>query len=107
MKNDLVRIVLFTILFLFLGLYVASQNGYIDYQARDQMVLTEEQIKKFEDDVKNNRPIDIENYIIRQEELYDNKISRMSLNLSNTIGETVQKFLNFVFERMEHLLKAK
>ena len=107
MKNDIVRIILFTVLFLFLGLYVASQNGYIDYQARDQMVLTEEQIKKFEDDVKNNRPIDIENYVQRQEELYDNQISRMSLNLSNTIGKAVQKFLNFIFDRMEHWMKTE
>lgn len=105
MKKDWVRIIGMTLLFLFLGLYVASRNGYVDYQARNQMILTEEQIKKFEDDVKNQRPIDIENYVIREEELYDNQLSRNSLKLSNTIGHTVQNILNFVFGKLEGLLE--
>ncbi len=106
MKNDFLRILSFTVLFLFFGLYIASTNGYIDYQAKNQMILTEEQIKKFEEDVKNDRPIDVKNYMVRQEELYDNSISQMSLKLSNSIGEAVQDFLNFVFERMEHFMKT-
>lgn len=105
MKKDWARIIGMTLLFLFLGLYVASRNGYVDYQARNQMILTEEQIKKFEDDVKNQRPIDIENYVIREEELYDNQLSRNSLKLSNTIGRTVQNILNFVFGKLEGLLE--
>lgn len=105
MKKDWARIIGMTLLFLFLGLYVASRNGYVDYQARNQMILTEEQIKKFEDDVKNQRPIDIENYVIREEELYDNQLSRNSLKLSNTIGHTVQNILNFVFGKLEGLLE--
>jgi len=105
MKKDWARIIGMTLLFLFLGLYVASRNGYVDYQARNQMILTEEQIKKFEDDVKNQRPIDIENYVIREEELYDNQLSRNSLKLSNTIGRTVQNILNFVFGKLEGMLE--
>ena len=107
MKKDWARIIGMTLLFLFLGLYVASRNGYVDYQARNQMILTEEQIKKFEDDVKNQRPIDIENYVIREEELYDNQLSRTSLKLSNTIGRTVQNILNFVFGKLEGMLEDK
>ncbi len=105
MKRDWARIIGMTLLFLFLGLYVASRNGYVDYQARNQMILTEEQIKKFEDDVKNQRPIDIDNYVIREEELYDNQLSRSSLKLSNTIGHTVQNILNFVFGKLEGMLE--
>jgi len=105
MKKDWARIIGMTLLFLFLGLYIASRNGYIDYQARNQMILTQEQIKKFEDDVKNKRPIDIENYVTREEELYDNQLSRTSLKLSNTIGRTVQSILNFVFGKLEGMLE--
>lgn len=105
MKRDWARIIGMTLLFLFLGLYVASRNGYVDYQARNQMILTQEQIAKFEEDVKNQRPIDIENYVIREEELYDNQLSRTSLKLSNTIGRTVQNVLNFVFGKLEKMLE--
>ena len=59
MGNQIFRIIFLTLVFLFIGLYTASSAGYIDYQARNKTVLTEEQIKKFEEDVKNNKPIDI------------------------------------------------
>lgn len=105
--KDLFRIVGMTLLFLFFGLYAASRNGYIDYQARNQMVLTEEQIKQFEEDVKNERPIDIKNYIVKEEELYDNQLSRMSLKISNTIGHTIQDILDFVFGKLEGMMKTQ
>ncbi len=105
MKKDWLRIIGMTLLFLFLGLYVSSRNGYIDYQARNQMILTQEQIEKFEDDVKNQRPIDVENYIVREEELYDNQISRTSLKISNKIGQTVENILNFIFGKLEGMLE--
>lgn len=105
MKKDWLRIIGMTLLFLFLGLYVSSRNGYVDYQARNQMILTQEQIEKFEDDVKNQRPIDIENYIVREEELYDNQISRTSLKISNSIGQTVESILNFIFGKLEGLIE--
>ena len=78
-----------------------------DYQARNQMILTEEQIKQFEDDVKNDRPIDIKNYIVKEEDLYDNQLSRMSLKVSNTIGHTVQNILDFIFSKLEGMMKTK
>lgn len=106
MKKDWFRIISMTLLFLFLGLYVASRNGYIDYQARNQMILTQEQIEKFEEDVKNQRPIDIENYIVREEELYDNQLSKASLKISNTIGRTVQNVLNFIFGKLEGVMES-
>lgn len=105
--RDLFRIIGMTLLFLFFGLYIASRNGYIDYQARNQMVLTKEQIRKFEDDVKNNRPIDIKNYVVKEEDLYDNQLSRMSLKISNMIGHTVQDVLNFVFGKLESMMKTE
>lgn len=104
--KDLFRIIGMTLLFLFFGLYIASRNGYIDYQARNQMILTEEQIKQFEDDVKNDRPIDIKNYIVKEEDLYDNQLSRMSLKISNTIGHTVQDILDFIFSKLEGMMKT-
>ncbi|MCI8588856.1 MAG: hypothetical protein HFG40_04310 [Bacilli bacterium] len=107
MKKDWLRIIGMTLLFLFLGLYTASRNGYIDYQARNQMILTQEQIEKFEEDVKNQKPIDIENYIVREEELYDNQLSRVSLKISNTIGHTVENVLNFIFGKLEGMMNPK
>ena len=106
MKNNVLRIIFFTLVFLFVGLYSGSNAGYIDYQARNQMVLTEEQIKKFEEDVKENKPIDIENYVINKEETYNNNLSRLSLKLSNAIGKTFQNTLDYLFGKLEGMMNG-
>lgn len=104
MKNNFFRIMLLTIFLIFIALYYSSNSGLIDYQARNKTVLTEEQIKKFEEDVKNNVDIDLKKYVEDKEEKYDNNISKTTLKLSNTIGETVQGALDFLFGKMEAVI---
>lgn len=106
-KSNVFRIIFLTLVFLFIGLYFASNSGYIDYQARNKAILTEEQIRKFENDVKENKPIDIENYITDKEEEYDNSISKLSLKVSHTIGEAFEKALNYVFGKLEDAMDTK
>ncbi len=106
MKNNIFRIIALTLVFLFVGLYFASNSGYIDYQARNKKILTENQIKQFEEDVRQNKPIDIKNYITDKEESYDNNISKMSLKLSNAIGKTFEKTLNYVFGKLESVMNT-
>ena len=101
MKNNFVRIMSLTVFLIFLALYYSSNAGLIDYQARNKTVLTEEQIKMFEEDVKNNIEIDLKKYIDDKEEKYDNNISKTTLRLSNTIGETIQGGLDFLFGKLE------
>jgi len=103
-KKNIFRIIGLTLVFLFIGLYFASNAGYIDYQSRNKTILTEEQIKQFENDVKENKAIDIKNYITSKEDEYDNNISRMSLKLSHTISETFENILNFVFGKLENVM---
>ena len=106
-RNNLIRIISLTLVFLFVGLYFASNAGYIDYQSRNKTVLTEEQIKKFENDVKENKAIDIENYITDKSAEYDNSISNLSLKISNTIGETFEQVLNYIFGKLENAMNTK
>lgn len=105
MKNNFIRIMSLTIFLIFLALYYSSNAGLIDYQAKNKTALTEEQIKMFEEDVKNNVEIDLKKYIENTEEKYDNKISKTTLKLSNTIGETVQSALDFLFNKLEKVMK--
>ena len=105
-KSNVFRIIFLTLVFLYIGLYFASNAGYIDYQSRNKTILTEEQIKKFENDVKENRPIDIENYITDKQAQYDNNISRLSLKVSSTIGETFENILNYIFGKLENAMNT-
>lgn len=95
-----------TVFLIFLALYYSSNAGLIDYQAKNKTVLTEEQIKLFEEDVKNNVEIDLKNYVEDKEEKYDNNISKTTLKLSNTIGDTVQGVLDFLFNKLENVMNS-
>lgn len=106
MKNNFLRIMTLTVFLIFLALYYSSNAGLIDYQARNKMVLTEEQIKMFEEDVKNNVSIDLKKYVENKEEKYDNNISKTTLKLSNTIGEVVQGGLDFLFGKLESAMNG-
>lgn len=90
-----------TIFLIFLALYYSANAGLIDYQARNKTTLTEEQIKMFEEDVKNNVEIDLKKYVENNEEKYDNNISKTTLKLSTAIGETIQGGLDFLFGKLE------
>lgn len=106
MKNNFVKIMSLTIFLIFLALYYSSNAGLIDYHAKNQTALTEEQIKMFEEDVKNNVEIDLKKYIDNKEDKYDNNVSKTTLKLSNTIGETIQNALDFLFGRLEDAMSG-
>ena len=106
MKNNFLRIMSLTVFLIFLALYYSSNDGIIDYQARNRTALTEEQIKMFEDDVKNNVEIDIKKYLDDKEEKYDNNVSKTTLKLSNAIGECVAKALDFMFGKLDKVMNG-
>ena len=101
-KNKTFNYILLILFLMFLGLYFSSNAGIIDYQAKHKNELTEEKIKEFEDDVKNNKEIDIKNYINTTDKKYDNVISDTTLKVSNKIGEVVDGTLKFLFSNLSN-----
>ena len=100
-KADKYAIRIFNLLLIgFIILYFSKSSGYYEFAEHKQVELNEAQIKKFENDVKENKPIDIENYITNKEDIYDNNISRLSLKLSNTIGKTFENILNYIYRNI-------
>lgn len=104
-RKNTFRIIFLTLVLLFIGLYFASNSGYIDNSYKNKKILTEEQIKIFEEDVKNNKPINIDNYVIDKEEQYDNKLSKIGLKISNTIGKCFESAINYVFGKFQSSMK--
>lgn len=102
MKKRVTSIFKFTIvvlLFLFITLYVSDMNGYFAYSNFKRNVLTEEGIKKFENDVKNGVAIDIDSYI--EEDIdYSNNISRTTLRISNKLGGYIRSGIASFFEHV-------
>ena len=104
--NNFFKATILTLFIVFMGLYYLTNAGVIDYRAKNKTTLTEEQIKIFEEDVKNNVKIDIKKYIDNKEEQYNNEISKNTLKLSNSIGKTVSGIINFLFSKMEDVMNG-
>jgi len=96
LRTKIFRITMLILFAIFMTIFISNKNGYYEYQKHEQVTLTEEQIKKFEEDVKNGINIDLENYLKDTTKDYQTKLSQVGLNVSNTLANTVKKgFDNF------------
>jgi hypothetical protein len=69
------------------------------------MVITSDKIKEFEDDVKNNKDIDIKNYIDNDEVDYSNKITRLVYNISSSSNKITKKTFRYLFKKLSSLME--
>ena len=70
---------------IYISLSIASFSGYYENKVNEEVTLTEENIKKFEQDIKDNKEIDINNYIVSKKKDYRGFASNMGDNFSNFI----------------------
>lgn len=89
--GSIILVVLFLLLF-FVGDFVYRNK------LTTKTILTEEQIKKFEEDVKNGVNIDINDYVVRDKN-YQNNVTR--------VNDTISSIINKVFKQIfKYLLKS-
>jgi len=88
----------------FITLYFSQITGYYEYEQHKKVAFTEEQIKQFEQDVKEGKNIDIENYLKDYNKDYQNKISKAGLYLSEKIGSGAKAALKYTFSALNRLI---
>lgn len=104
-KNKLCKFV-FNLFFLsFFVIYLSELTGYYEYQNYKKTSLTEEQIKKFENDIKNGNEVDIHEYLIVDNKKYDNNLSKLASKLSDVISELVNNGVEYTFKYISKLIE--
>ena len=98
--KQLIKFLGVLIISLFISLYFTAINGYYEKSMKNKNILTEEAMDKFEQDIKNGKPIVASNYI-QKEKNYTNNISKTTMNLSNYISESFDKIMKFIFKKIE------
>ena len=88
-KNTLLKITLFLFV-IFLILYICKETGFYEYKAHNKANLTNEALKKFENDVNEGINVSLKDYVIDEQVDYTNKVSNIGYN----IGNTIEKFMN-------------
>ena len=93
------------IILLILGfLYFSYQNGYYDKYMRDKINLTNQNIEKFELDVKEGRDVTIEDYLDK-EKSYSTKTGNMSLKVSNKLEQIISNGIKFIFKKISNVVE--
>lgn len=102
MKEVSIKLFKLFILVLFIiytAIYTMVNMGYYEYSNYKKKVLTEEQIKKFEEDIKLGREVDLEKYYI-EEDIINTKPKKVGLIISETICDYVSKGVRKIFSML-------
>lgn len=94
MKNskkawDIFKRILFLLFIIFLINYFSVSSGYYERQITNKTILTEEKIKEFEEDVKNNEYVDIKDYV--SDSYVDT--SSVGSNIGYKVSESINDFV--------------
>lgn len=89
---------------IFMGLFLSSKTGYYEEEAHNKTILTKEQIKVFEQDIKDGKEVDINNYLTANEKNYDNKISDGALYISNLVSNFIKNLLTSIVREMSKMI---
>ena len=93
---------LYILFFIFISLYFALESGYYESKVAKKTAMTEESIKKFEQDIKEGNPIDINSYKFETHQDYGNNTTDAAIYL----GSKVEKFMSSGINDLFNLLKS-
>lgn len=97
-RNKVFKRIMFFLFITFLTLYLSQATGYYEYEQSRKTAFTEEQIKQFEQDVKDGKEIDINKYLENTNKNYQNNISKTTLNISEAISKYTKLGIEKLFE---------
>ncbi len=101
----IIRYIFYILFICFVILYCTSMAGYYEYQQRQRVVLTEEKIKQFEEDIKNGRNIDIDDYV-QEQETFQHASKRMGLKISEVISKYTRKGIENTFKMLNNFVES-
>ena len=104
-KNKSFNIILIIIILIYICSYYVANSGYYEYHLQERTLLTNEKIKEFEEDVKNNEDIDIKNYLSYEEIDYTNKLTNFVYDINNKGNKFARSCLKALFKKLSYLVE--
>lgn len=105
MNKSIIKLILLIIVIAFISSYLVASSGYYEYQMQQRTILTNEKIKEFEQDIKNNQDIDLKNYYIEEELDYSNKFTTLVYNISENSSELTRKVIKKIFKKLGSMIE--
>lgn len=104
-SKKLIKFLGILIIFVFLCSYFIEMSGYYEYNLQNRKNLTEEQIKQFEEDVKEGKDIDIDSYLKETTIDYSNQLTRTTSEASIRLNGYLKNILSGTFELLGKFIK--
>jgi hypothetical protein len=98
-KEKVFNTIIIIFFILFVALLIAQKSGYYQNKSSRNKTLTEEQIKAFEEDIKNGKEIDIKDYTTDNNINYSNELSNNIYKISLKIEEAIDSTIKYVFNK--------
>lgn len=95
--NKFIKLIVLSMLIIFLVMFFSSSGGYYEYELNKRSTLTQEAIDRFEQDVKEGKEVDVNEYLVEDKKDYSNKFSKAGLDLSKKIGQLFSEGVKLIF----------
>lgn len=103
--KKLLKLTIEVIIILFIFSYVIEKSGYYEYNLQSKKNMTEKEIKKFEEDIKNGKDIDMKDYLSDTTIDYTNNLTKTTSNLSLNLNRYLIKAISNSINIFSKLIK--
>ena len=104
-KNKTFKFIFMIFFISFLVIYFSEITGYYEYKNYKKASLTEEQVRKFENDVKEGKEVDIKEYLVVENSNYNNRLSKLTSKLSDGISNVVKSGVENTFKFLSKIME--
>ena len=105
--NKIIKFIFLIFLFSYAIIYFSELSGYYEYQNHKQVEMTNEQIKKFEEDISNGKEIDLTEYLVKSNNEYNNTLSKLTSKISDGISYIVKTGVDKSFNFLSKIVEEK
>ena len=96
-KKKIVKSAFFIFFLAFLISYIIEKSGYYEYNLQNRTVLTNESMRKFENDVSEGKDVTLEDYAVPTSKDYSSFLTRRTNRISLGVNKILKKGIENVF----------
>ena len=104
MNKSLIKLILLLIVIVFISSYLVASTGYYEWTMQQRTIITNDKIKEFESDIKNNENIDLKEYFKEEELDYSNKFTTIVYNISEGSSTFTKKIIKKLFQKLSSIV---
>lgn len=105
MDKKIIKLIIIITIIIFIAAYLVSSSGYYEYTMQQRSIITNEKIKEFEEDIKNNENIDLKEYLEQEQIDYTNKFTTIVYNISDNSNKLARKAIKYLFKKLSALVE--